>query len=127
MSEQALERVPDHKPSLRAARRVMLELRDQGALPLFDAEIRITADPSNKALLYRAKARAIEDLGGEPKEAHECYVTAATLDAANATVLESLAHVELEARAHGVVVAQGHAGMSRQHESAGGHHFVVDG
>jgi tetratricopeptide (TPR) repeat protein len=49
--------LPEYLPILRGARRVLLAQRNfQRALPLFDAEIRLTADPRRKAALCTRRA-----------------------------------------------------------------------
>ena len=51
--QEALNRAPDHVPSIRGARRVLIARKSyQAALALFDAEVRITSDPRKKAALH---------------------------------------------------------------------------
>lgn len=88
----ALELRPDHLPSLRGARRLALATkRWRDALPLFDAEARVTAEPERKAALLLAKGRLLEDALGEPDAARRAYATAAELARGDASVLEALA------------------------------------
>src|SRR5436190_18229803 len=50
--EAALEHAPDHLASIRGARRLLLgRTRFADALPLWDAELRVVADPKQRAAL----------------------------------------------------------------------------
>jgi tetratricopeptide (TPR) repeat protein len=54
--------LPEYLPILRGARRVLLAQRNfPRALPLFDAEIRLTSDPRRKAALMYAKGSLLAD------------------------------------------------------------------
>jgi tetratricopeptide (TPR) repeat protein len=95
---KALALVPDHVPSLRGARRLLLQLGDvAAALPLFDVEVELTSDPQRCALLHYAKGRALEDITGDVKAARACFAQAAALDDANPAVLKALQQCELAA------------------------------
>ncbi|MAT29017.1 MAG: hypothetical protein CMN29_29340 [Sandaracinus sp.] len=98
--QKALELLPDHLPTIRGARRVLLTRRSyQSALELFDREVRITADPARKAALLHAKGRILEDVLGKKKEASEAYAHALDLDRANPAILRSLAERHAEEKA----------------------------
>ena len=85
----------DHLPSLVGARRVLLAQRDYAkALPLFDAEVKISADPSHKAALIYAKGRVLEDSMGKEPEARAAYASALELAPANASVLKALERID---------------------------------
>ncbi|MBW2529822.1 MAG: tetratricopeptide repeat protein, partial [Deltaproteobacteria bacterium] len=94
---QALEQLADHKPSIRAARRLLLERNDKEALTLFDAEIRLTEGPEDKAALWLAKAEAIERLGGDRGTVREAITKALTLQPNDAAILRAAERHELEA------------------------------
>ncbi|HEY8427248.1 MAG TPA: tetratricopeptide repeat protein, partial [Sandaracinaceae bacterium] len=95
--QTALSCAPDHLPSLRGARRVAIARKDhRAALPLFDAEARITADSRRKAALLYAKARILEDALGEKDKAREILATAAELDRKDASILKALEQRDLE-------------------------------
>jgi cellulose synthase operon protein C len=94
--QKAYALCPEHVPTLRGARRVLLARRTfQNALPLFDAELRFTSDPAQKALLLYEKGRVLEDQIGQRREAREAYAAALELDKSNATYLKALERVEL--------------------------------
>jgi len=77
----ALKRLPDHLPSIRGARRLMLQRRNvKGASILFDAEIRLVDEPRRQAQLAHAKGRALEDVGGDTDGARRWYERAVELD-----------------------------------------------
>ncbi|MEM9195290.1 MAG: tetratricopeptide repeat protein, partial [Myxococcota bacterium] len=89
--QQAHRLAPDHLPTLRGYRRVLLARKNfQGALPLFDAEIRITRDPTRKATLHFAKGRLLEDAIGDREKAKNAYETALELDRGDLTVLKAV-------------------------------------
>ncbi|MFK7988731.1 MAG: tetratricopeptide repeat protein [Sandaracinaceae bacterium] len=89
--EAARELRPEHIPTLRGARRVALGLNNaRAAVPLFDAEARITADPRRKAALLLAKGRLLEDALSDPDGAVRAYATASELDRGEFSVLEAL-------------------------------------
>ncbi len=95
--ETARANAPDHLPTLRAARRVALARGDhRAALPLFDAEARITADSRRKAALLYAKARLMEDALGQRDEARAVYAKAAELDRKDASILKALEQRDLD-------------------------------
>lgn len=87
----ALAGSPDHVPTIRGARRVHIARGDYGiALPLFEAEAKLTSDPSNKAMLYFAQGRLLEDALEDRVEARAAYAKALELDSENATILKAL-------------------------------------
>ncbi len=91
---------PEHVPTIRGARRVLLGARRfQEALPLYDAEARVTADPSAKALVLFEKGRALEDLMALRDEARRAYEAALDLDGTNLTILQAVARCEHLAQA----------------------------
>ncbi len=62
--QQALAVRPEHAPSLRGGRRVAFRQNNAAqALPLFDAEFRVTADAQIRAELLVEKAECLESLG----------------------------------------------------------------
>ncbi|MGE0786168.1 MAG: tetratricopeptide repeat protein [Sandaracinaceae bacterium] len=89
--QQTLSIQKDHLPSLRGARRTAIALKDyRGALGLFDAEARITADSRRKAALLLAKGRLLEDALGDADKAKGVYRTAAELDKTDISVLKAI-------------------------------------
>jgi tetratricopeptide (TPR) repeat protein len=86
----ARERLPEHVPSLRGARRVSVALgRHADALALFDAEVHLVPDPLDKAMLLYEKGVLLEDRMGQRKEARKAYAAALELDESNATILKA--------------------------------------
>lgn len=93
--QKAYALCPDHVPTLRGARRVLIAKKTfPGAIPLFDAEVRFTADPAQKALLLYEKGRLLEDQMGQRREARDAYAAALELDKHNPTLLKALERVE---------------------------------
>ena len=67
---KALEETADHVPSIRGARRVLTQLgRFLEALPLFEAELRVTPDSTARALLQHQKGRFLQEFLGETRGA----------------------------------------------------------
>jgi len=98
--QKAYALCPDHLPTLRGARRVMVAKKAfQAALPLFDAESRFTSDPALKAVLSFEKGRVLEEHLGQKRDAREAYVAALELDPQNATYLKALERTDLAAKA----------------------------
>ncbi|MGB3052344.1 MAG: tetratricopeptide repeat protein [Polyangiales bacterium] len=88
--QATLERAPDYVPAIRATRRLLLGGRMfSEALPLFDAEARVTRRPSDKATLYLLKGRLLEDVLGNREAAEEAYHTARALDRSHAAILRA--------------------------------------
>lgn len=91
---------PEHLPTLHGTRRALIEQKNYpSALPLFDAEARLTSDPRRKALLFYEKGRILEDQLGQRREAHDAYVTALELNKLDATLLKAVERTELSADA----------------------------
>lgn len=81
----------EHLPTLRGARRVFIaQKKPQKALPMFDAEVRLTSDPQRKAMLLYEKGLLQEDQLGLHKEALATLSAALDLDASNLTILKAL-------------------------------------
>lgn len=96
--EEALRRAPEHVPTIRGARRVMLARKNyQSALPLFDAEARITSSSEIKAALLYAKGRVIEDVLGQRSAARREYATASELDREAPIILKALEQCDQDA------------------------------
>jgi tetratricopeptide (TPR) repeat protein len=88
--QATLERAPDYVPAIRATRRLLLGGRMYSeALPLFDAEARVTRQPSDKATLYLLKGRLLEDVLGNREAAEQAYLTARALDRSHAAILRA--------------------------------------
>jgi tetratricopeptide (TPR) repeat protein len=88
-----------HLPSVQGARRTLVAQKNYAAaLPLFDAEIRMTSDPRRKALVYLEKGAVLEEMGQKP-QAREAYEAGLELDKTDATLLKVVERVELGAKA----------------------------
>ena len=71
---------PEYLPILRGARRVLLAQKNHSrALPLFDAEVRLTADPRRKAALYYAKGSLLADVMRSEADARAAYAAAPSM------------------------------------------------
>jgi tetratricopeptide (TPR) repeat protein len=91
---------PDHLPSVRGARRTLVaSKRPQLALALFDAEVKLTSDPQQKAVLLYEKGLLLEDALGQRREAREAYQTGLDLDPANTSLLKAVERAEIAAKA----------------------------
>jgi tetratricopeptide (TPR) repeat protein len=96
---QALAQAPDFLPAIRAARALELE-RGQvaAAAKLFDAEVRLTENERQRAMLHYVKGCAFLDLQGDHEAARAAFVEAAQLDPQSPTILKALQHAELRAK-----------------------------
>ncbi len=91
---------PEHVPTMRAARRVALGRKKfQEALPLFDAEARVTSDPKRKALLLYEKGRLLEEKIAKKGDARSAYEAALELDHGNPTIFKAVQRAETAAAA----------------------------
>ncbi|MEZ4450055.1 MAG: tetratricopeptide repeat protein [Nannocystaceae bacterium] len=94
--QRALGLQPEHLPALVGARRVLLVQRAFAkALPLFDAEVRLTSDPRRKAALTYAKGRVLEDAMGKESEARQAFAAAMELEPANLSVLKAIERIDI--------------------------------
>jgi tetratricopeptide (TPR) repeat protein len=99
--QAALEHAPDHLASLRGARRVLLESsRFAEALPYWDAELRVVADPKQRAALQYHKGRYLTETLGDEAGARSAYVEALKLDPTNSTILKALQRSHQAAQEH---------------------------
>jgi tetratricopeptide (TPR) repeat protein len=104
--EAALEQAPDHLASIRGARRVLLELeRFAEALPLWDAELRVVADPKQRAALQYRKGRFLTEALGDEAGARAAHAEALKLDPTNATILKALGRSHQAAQEHRPLVS----------------------
>ncbi len=93
--QQAYDRMPDHVPTIRGLRRTLIARKAlKHALPLFDAEARLTSDPRPKAKLLLAKGRLLEDGLALRPDAHKAYRAALDLDPSDASLLEAMEQAE---------------------------------
>ena len=98
--QKAHQLLPHHAPSVQGARRVLVAQKSfAAALPLFDAEIRMTNDPRRKALVLYEKGGVLEDLMGQKSQAREAFEAALELDKSEATLLKVVQRAELSAKA----------------------------
>ena len=87
--------LPEYLPILRGARRVLMAQRNfQRALPLFDAEIRLTSEPRRKAALMYAKGSLLADVLHLESEARVAYAAARELDPGNVSILKALEQID---------------------------------
>lgn len=99
--DKALEALPDHLPTVTAARRVRLRLGQfDNALDLFDREIRACSDRDRAAALWFAKARVLEDDLGRAPEARAAYQAAADLSDNDLVRLKALEESDRARKAH---------------------------
>lgn len=97
--QSSLELVSDYLPAARSARRLLIEAKDyQGALGLFDSEIRVTSNPRRKAILLYEKGRLLEDIMHQPDAARDSYNKAIQLDSSNLVLVEALKQTEIRAK-----------------------------
>jgi len=118
--QQALALHADHLPSIQHARELLLERRNvKEAAALFDAEIRLAAEPAERARIHHLKGRAFEDVGREPAMARSCYKRATELDPAHPSYLRALQQLEGQAEAWEALARsrQGEANAVRQDPS----------
>jgi len=93
---KALGLSPEHLPSIVGARRILLAQKNVAkALPLFDAEAKLTPDPRQKAILTYAKGRVLEDTMNKEGEARQAYAAALELAPSNLTILRALERIDL--------------------------------
>ncbi len=94
--QQAYDRMPEHLPTIRGLRRTLIALKAlKDALPLFDAETRITSDPRPKARLLLAKGRLLEDGLALRGEAYKAYRAGLGLDPSDSSLLKAIEQAEL--------------------------------
>jgi tetratricopeptide (TPR) repeat protein len=99
--QEALAKMPEHVPSIQGARRALLAQKSyKEALPLFDAEARVTRDPKGRAAIHVAKGRVLEDLLGQKVEARAQYAVALDLDRSDRSALRALEQADLDAGAY---------------------------
>ncbi|MFT5358475.1 MAG: hypothetical protein ACI9KE_005714, partial [Polyangiales bacterium] len=87
----ALEKDPSNIAVIQDARRALLNKKSYAAaLELYDPEIRLSADPREKATLLLEKGLLMQDVMGKPNEARAVLRNAQDLDRANPTILQVL-------------------------------------
>ncbi len=90
----------DFLPAVRGARRVIARQGNfQALMPLFDAEIRLSADPRERARLYVEKGLVLEERLGQARAAREAYRAAVAQDPLNPVALGALEAAERAAGA----------------------------
>jgi cellulose synthase operon protein C len=98
--ETAARLIPQHIPTLRGARRVLLSLgRYKPALKMLEAEIAVAQDSASKATLLFQKGRLLSDHLGMKSDAREAFEQAAELAPTRLDVLKALANAEEQAAA----------------------------
>ena len=96
----ALKGAPEHIPTLRGARRMMLQAdKYADALPLIDREVALTAEPPRKAWLLYEKGCILEDRMGRKPEAQKAFQAALELDPNNTSVLKTVTRLASQAKA----------------------------
>lgn len=97
--QTALKSSPEHLPVLRGARRVLIGQRNfPKVLELYDAEARITSDPTQKATLLYEKGRLLEKELNKKDDARRAYRSALELDRSNPAILRALTERLIEER-----------------------------
>jgi len=92
---KALAALPDHVPSIVAARRVMIARGEFGnAVELFDREVQATRDTEQRAALLLLKGRLLEQHLHRPADARKVYAAAHELAGNDALVLEAQIRVD---------------------------------
>ena len=90
----------DHVPSIRGARRTLLALgRAEETVALFDAELKLTAEPEAKAQLLYEKAGVLEDSLGQREAARVALELGAELVQGNTTRIKATERAEALAHA----------------------------
>lgn len=93
---RARELLPEHLPSIRGARRVLVSQgKAKMALPLFDAEVRLLKNPKRKAVVLYEKGLLLEDHMVQKKEAREAFLAALEFDEQNPTLLKAVQRNQL--------------------------------
>jgi hypothetical protein len=69
------------------------------ALPFFDAEIRLTSDPQQKAVVYYEKGLVLEDALGARPEARAAFEAGLDLDPTNTSLLKAVERSAIAAKA----------------------------
>ncbi|MBX7195799.1 MAG: tetratricopeptide repeat protein, partial [Sandaracinaceae bacterium] len=88
---QALASAPAFLPAVHGLRRLLLASGAfEDALPLFDTEARLVAEPSRRAALWVAKGALLEDRLGRRAEARAAYQQAHELDRHSLVALKEL-------------------------------------
>ncbi len=89
---EALNRLPSHEPTVAGLRRVLLATKKwDAALPLYDAQVRLTGPANDKAALLYEKGRLLEDRLSKKAEARAAYEAALELDPSDASILRAVA------------------------------------
>ena len=98
--QEARKRAPESMPVLQGLRRVLLAKRSfAAALPLFDDEIRMAADPREKASLLLDKGHVLEGLGRKD-EARAAFTASLELDRTQGAVLRALMNQSVDDGRH---------------------------
>lgn len=88
---EALRGAPEHRPTIRGARRVYLASGSyHESLGLFDAEARIASSPKEKAELLYEKGGVYEDYLADLDGAGNAYAAALELDSNNPSILKAI-------------------------------------
>lgn len=96
----ALSLVADHEPTVAGLRRTLLRGGAHAeALPLFDAQIRLTANNEDKAALLYEKGRLLEDRLEKKSEARAAYEAALELAPGDGAILRAVARCQRRAHA----------------------------
>jgi tetratricopeptide (TPR) repeat protein len=95
LHRQALATAPSFLAAVQSLRRLLLASGSyEDALPLFDAEARLVADPAQRAALFVAKGALLEDRLSRRAEARSVYQQAHELDRKNLVALKELVRAD---------------------------------
>jgi tetratricopeptide (TPR) repeat protein len=100
LSRQSMAAAPTYLPAVQNVRRLLIATGAyEDALPLFEAEARLTADPTRRAAVLVRKAAHLEDRLRRGAEARAVYLQARELDRRNAIALRELLRPDWEGTA----------------------------
>lgn len=100
LSRQAMAAAPTYLPAVQNVRRLLLATgANEDALPLFEAEARLTSEPVRRAEVLVRRAAHLEDKLHRGVEARAGYLQARELDRRNAIALRELLRPDWEGTA----------------------------
>ncbi len=102
----AVDLAPDHVPSLRGLRRVLIALgRAADTLMVFDAEVAVASNSADRARLWYARGRLLEDALGDAAGARDAYEAALEQSPNDPSMLKAVERTSRAARDWGRLAA----------------------